>query len=93
MVVEDCISAYVVSFYECVGVALLGTSLSDGHREFLLNYEKVIIALDPDASKKTLAIAKELRGYIKDVKVLKLTDDLKYRKDIDIENLKQLKGV
>ena len=93
VVVEDCISAYVVSFYECVGVALLGTSLSDGHREFLLNYEKVIIALAPDASKKTLAIAKELRGYIKDVKVLKLTDDLKYRKDIDIENLKQLKGV
>ena len=93
VVVEDCISAYVVSFYECVGVALLGTSLSDGHREFLLNYEKVIIALDPDASKKTLAIAKELRGYIKDVKVLKLTDDLKYCKDIDIENLKQLKGV
>ena len=93
VVVEDCISDYVVSIYECVGVALLGTSLSDGHREFLLNYEKVIIALDPDASKKTLAIAKELRGYIKDVKVLKLTDDLKYRKDIDIENLKHLKGV
>ena len=31
-----------------------------------------------------------LKGWIKDVKVLKLTDDLKYSKKRDINNLKEL---
>jgi len=39
---------------------------------------------------KTLAFAKELRGYVKDIKVLRLTDDLKYRNDVDIQNLNNL---
>ena len=90
VVVEDCISAYVVANYGYVGVALLGTSLSDKHKEFLLHYKKVIIALDPDALKKNLQIAKELRNWVAEVKVLRLTDDLKYRRTIDIDNLKEL---
>jgi hypothetical protein len=46
-----------------------------------------IIALDPDALPKTLQMAKELRGHVNDVRVLKLTDDLKYRNPTDMENL------
>ena len=90
VVVEDCISAYVVANYGYVGIALLGTSLSDKHKEFLLHYKKVIVALDPDALKKNLQIAKELRNLVAEVKVLRLTDDLKYRRTIDIDNLKEL---
>jgi hypothetical protein len=50
----------------------------------------VIIALDPDAMPKTLAFAKELRGHVHDVKVLRLKDDLKYAEEEDINNLYKL---
>ena len=90
MVVEDCISAYVVGNNIYTGVALLGTSLLDGHRDFLTNFSKVVVALDPDALPKTLQIAKELKGYVDNVKVLKLEDDIKYRNKTDINNLKEL---
>ena len=39
---------------------------------------------------KTLAFAKELRGYVDDVRVLKLKDDLKYRTEEDFINLNKL---
>ena len=64
VVVEDCISAYVVGNNVYTGVALLGTSLLDGHREFLTKFSKVVVALDPDALPKTIQIAKELKGHI-----------------------------
>ena len=91
VLVEDCISACVVSNYGITGVALLGTSLLDEHKDMLAkNFDKVIVALDPDALPKTLQIAKELKGWVRDVKVLRLTDDLKYSKKKDINNLKEL---
>ena len=90
VVVEDCISACVVSEYGMAGVALLGTSLLHEHKEFLSRYKKVIVALDPDALKKNLQIAKELRGWVDKVKVLRITDDLKYRNETDINNLKEM---
>ena len=90
VVVEDCISAIVVGGKTYTGVALLGTSLLDGHKQFLTNFSKVVVALDPDALPKTLQIAKELKGYIKEVKALKLYDDIKYMKQTDINNLKEL---
>ena len=91
VLVEDCISACVVSNYGIAGVALLGTSLLDEHKDILSTYfDKVIVALDPDALPKTLQIAKELKGWVKDVKVLKLTDDLKYSKKRDITKLKEI---
>ena len=71
VVVEDCVSAAIVgatSRNGCsdsdgfVGVAVLGTSLSEGHRQYLSQFSTAIIALDPDALPKTLQIAKELRG-------------------------------
>ena len=99
VVVEDCVSAAIVGATDgsgCsesdvyVGVAVLGTSLSEVHKQYLSRFTTVIIALDPDALPKTLQFAKELRGYVNNVKVLRLTDDLKYRNPTDIENLNTL---
>ena len=50
-------------------------------------FSTAVIALDPDALPKTLQMAKELRGYVNDVRVLRLTDDLKYRNPEDMEKL------
>jgi hypothetical protein len=87
VVVEDCVSAAVVGYGSFVGVALLGTSLQDSHKGYLAQFSTAIIALDPDALPKTLQMAKELRGHVNDVRVLRLKDDLKYRNPTDMENL------
>ena len=87
VVVEDCLSAAVVGYGTFVGVALLGTSLQESHKRYLSQFSTAIIALDPDALPKTLVMAKELRGHVNDVRVLRLTDDLKYRNPTDMENL------
>ena len=89
-VVEDCVSAAIIGSDVFVGVAVLGTSLSEIHKKYIAQFSTAIIALDPDALPKTLSFAKELRGHVKDVRVLKLTDDLKYRNKIDINNLNNL---
>ena len=91
VLVEDCFSACVAQQYGVTGVAILGTSLTETHKQFLSNrMRRVIVALDPDALQRNLQIAKELRSYIIEVKVLRLTDDLKYRKTIDINKLQEL---
>ena len=88
IVVEDCVSASVVgTLGNFVGVALLGTSLLPSQRDYLTQFSTAIIALDPDALPKTLNVAKEMRGYVKNVRVLRLNDDLKYQNKTDIENL------
>ena len=88
VVVEDCISAVVVGEIDVyVGVAVLGTSLSEAHKKYLSQFSTAIVALDPDALPKTMQFAKELRQHVAKVRVLKLTDDLKYRNYEDIENL------
>ena len=88
VVVEDCISAVVVGEIDVyVGVAVLGTSLSDAHKKYLSQFSTAIVALDPDALPKTMQFAKELRQHVDKVAVLKLTDDLKYRNETDLENL------
>ena len=87
VVVEDCVSAAVVGSDVWRGVALLGTSVSESHKRYLAQFSTAVIALDPDALPKTLQLAKELRGHVDNVRVLRLTDDLKYRNPTDIENL------
>jgi len=87
VVVEDCVSASVIGSDIYVGVAVLGTSLSEAHKKYMTRFSTAIIALDPDALPKTLSFAKELKAYVKNVYVLKLTDDLKYKNDVDIMNL------
>ena len=93
VIVEDVISAYAVGrdFTQASGIALLGTQLTEFHKQYLPKfYDKLIVALDPDALDKTISIAKELRAYIPTVMVMKLTDDLKYCKDEDMENLEEM---
>tara|TARA_A100001515_G_scaffold145035_1_gene151456 strand:+ start:1765 stop:2556 length:792 start_codon:yes stop_codon:yes gene_type:complete len=99
VVVEDCVSAAIVGATDrlgCssggvyVGVAVLGTSLSEEHKQYLSQFSTAVIALDPDALPKTLAIAKELRGHVPNVKVLRLHDDLKYRYQTDFDDLQHL---
>ena len=87
VVVEDCVSAAVVGYGNFVGVALLGTSLQESHKRYLAQFSTAVVALDPDALPKTLAMAKELRGHVNDVRVLRLKDDIKYRDPTDMENL------
>jgi hypothetical protein len=87
VVVEDCVSAAVVGYGSFVGVALLGTSLQEVHKGYLAQFSTAVIALDPDALPKTLQMAKELRGHVNDVRVLRLKDDIKYRNPTDMENL------
>ena len=70
--------------------SFLGTSLSQQHKEHLKQFSTVIIALDPDASYKSFSIMKELRSYVNEVLVLKLEDDLKYKRDNDLTKLKEL---
>ena len=93
VVVEDCVSAAVVGGGNFVGLAVLGTSLSDAHKKYLAQFSTAIIALDPDAVRKTLLMAKELRGHVNDVRVLYLTDDLKYRNPTDMSNLADIGDV
>ena len=87
VVVEDCVSAAVVGCGFLVGVAVLGTSLAETHKRYLSQFSTAVVALDPDAMPKTLAMAKELRGYVENVRVLRLKDDLKYRNKEDFTNL------
>tara|TARA_E500000305_G_scaffold97006_1_gene87392 strand:+ start:853 stop:1602 length:750 start_codon:yes stop_codon:yes gene_type:complete len=91
VVVEDCVSAVVVGEIDVyVGVAVLGTSLSEAHKKYLSQFSMAIVALDPDALPKTMQFAKELRQHVSTVKVLKLTDDLKYRREVDLYSLTNL---
>tara|TARA_R110002110_G_scaffold311740_2_gene525273 strand:+ start:1770 stop:2564 length:795 start_codon:yes stop_codon:yes gene_type:complete len=94
VIVEDCMSAAVVGqeVYGASGVAIMGTSMSDGQKNFLQrqDFSYIVVALDPDALPKTLGLAKELHNVADTVKVLKLKDDLKYR---NIEDLKKLENV
>ncbi len=90
VVVEDAISASVCASEGYVGVALLGTNLMESHALSLLKYDKVIVALDPDASMKSLAHVKELRRHIRKAIALKLDDDIKYRLDVDLDKLRNM---
>lgn len=92
VVVEDCISA--VAVHKCcrnaTGVAILGTTLTDKQVELLTQYNRVVIALDPDAVSKTIEFTQQLRLYVDDVKALYLSDDIKYREPQDVSNLMEM---
>jgi ribosomal protein L37AE/L43A len=94
VIVEDCMSAAVVAqeIQGGSGIAIMGTSLSDGQKNFMVRqeYTCIVVALDPDALPKTLGMAKELHNVAENVKVLKLKDDLKYR---NLEDIKKLENV
>ena len=70
----------------------MGTSLLPDHLLQLQKYNKIIVALDPDAAQKTFEFTRQLRGTVDAASVyaLNLKDDLKYRRKADIINLNLL---
>ena len=94
VLVEDAISAYVVSeMLPVIGVALLGTQLTNFHKWFFATYykhSKYVVALDHDAFPKSIKIVKQLRSYVENVSGLKLKDDLKYANTSDINLLEEM---
>ena len=78
VVVEDCVSAAVVGNVKgFVGVALLGTTLLEEHKQYLTRFSTVFVALDPDAIDQDYCNGTGLENYISRVKVLNLQQDLK----------------
>jgi hypothetical protein len=90
VVVEDCVSAAVVgNVKNLVGVALLGTSLGEEHKQYLAQFSTVLVALDPDAVMKSSYHAQELSNHVENVKVLNLEQDIKYRNPADMHKLEE----
>ena len=91
IVVEDVISALIASkLFQVTGVAILGTSLSLKHKQLLSKYEKVLVALDPDATSKTLSYTLDLRNYVKSVSAVGLCDDIKYKNKKDLIKIEDM---
>lgn len=90
LVVEDVISAIVAAqeFPYVTAMALLGTNLSNKNIAKIGEYKSAIVALDPDARDKTLQFKRniELWTGLKTT-ALSLHDDIKYRREEDMENL------
>ena len=93
LIVEDVVSA-IVAFQEIpyvTAMAILGTSLSPKHMEKIGEYDKVIIALDPDAIGKTVEYPREIELWTGNKTVaMNLIDDIKYREYEDMDKLKEL---
>jgi hypothetical protein len=90
VVVEDAVSAAVAETLGGTGFALLGTSLLTEHLELLRKYNSVIVALDPDARKTTVTITRELKSNGIKAVAFPLYDDLKYREQDDVTQLKHV---
>ena len=84
-IVEDCASACSISDI-ATGIALLGTSMLPQHLDIIKKYDKIIVALDKDATSKACVIARQLSQHV-DTQVAFLQDDLKNLKDDDRERL------
>ena len=77
VVVEDCASAASVSVF-ATGAALLGTSLQEEVIPALSKYDKITVALDKDASDKSIDIALRLNAQYGDIVSVSLLErDLK----------------
>lgn len=89
VVVEDAVSAFTVhkNVLNAVGFALLGTNLNNSHIEELKKYKKVIVALDPDASLKSLQLVQKLKGHGVSSTALLLKNDIKYKLEEDMTKL------
>ena len=81
VVVEDVASACSVSRnIKYTGVALLGTNITSTIKNALLMYKELYIVLDNDASRKSVALSKKLRGSVfirvteKDLKELSIKE-------------------
>jgi len=76
VIVEDIPSACIVGAAGYSSMALLGTNLTDLDILDLMGYN-IIVALDPDAHSKGIAMADRLNAYT-DARAVPIPDDLKY---------------
>tara|TARA_R100000664_G_C2760144_1_gene150916 strand:- start:19970 stop:20788 length:819 start_codon:yes stop_codon:yes gene_type:complete len=82
VVVEDCASATAISHY-VTGVALLGTHLTEEAEQILCDkFDKVSVALDKDATMKSISLINKLKWNINNVNVIVLERDLKIENNI-----------
>ena len=59
--------------------------------EYLQDYTKIIVALDPDATHKSIEYRKEIQSWTGiDTMAMMLQDDIKYKTEEDIIKLKEL---
>ena len=93
LIVEDVVSA-VIAVQEMpyiTAMAILGTSMNPKHFEKIGEYDRVIIALDPDAIGKTVEYRREIELWTgRKTTAMNLQDDIKYKMEEDIEKLKEL---
>jgi hypothetical protein len=85
VVTEDIPSACVAS-YSYSSLALLGTELSASDMVDLMKVDKVIIALDPDAYSKGVAMAARLLPFVY-ARAILIPDDLKYYRPEDVKEI------
>ncbi len=85
VLVEDCASACNASSV-MDAAALLGTTLKPEHVDEILEYNKIYIAMDEDATGKSLKIYDTL-SLLRDCKVIILKKDLKYCSLFELEKL------
>ena len=79
VIVEDIASACSVSRNpRYTGCALLGTNFLDSYIPYMDEYDKLVIALDPDARRHAFNIKHLLTLVHNDVTIWFITDDLKY---------------
>lgn len=80
VVVEDAASACSVGVLDgYTGIALLGTNISHRQKRQLMSYQRVILCLDKDASRKAILLLQRLEGLVpatvrfleKDLKLLR----------------------
>ena len=87
VLVEDVPSACSVSRLEgCVGVALLGTNITQSIKISIRQYTDCYLILDKDASMKAIS---EVRCTSKAIKVRLTKEDLKWLSTVEIKNLLQ----
>ena len=75
IVLEDCASACSLSSFHS-GIALLGTNLQDSHLPNLRKYDRLLVALDKDATKKGLELVRRLQA-IRPTSLVVLNKDVK----------------
>ena len=93
LIVEDVVSAVVATqeLPYITAMAILGTSINPRQFAKIGEYEKVIIALDPDAVGKTVEYRREIELWTgRKTTAMNLQDDIKYRVEEDMEKLKEL---
>ena len=92
VIVEDVISAITVAKVcpNVTGIAILGTNINYDHMEYLQDYTKIIVALDPDATHKSNEYKREIESWTGiNTMVMMLQDDIKYKTEEDVLKLKE----